>query len=165
MCHILQHKRYLFSRASKNLQKARLQEIHFREVFAANTVGLWNRDEHCLNKFYGLLFICILTKIKSLTSSIENLWIANGGTRRFLSQKLINYTLTITPWEQMNTKGAILASFNGRFYFFGFLSLSLCCLIFGQLYFLGFYFFKKIKYTKISENFVYKNDVWFIGPF
>lgn len=65
----------------------------------------------------------------------------------------------------MNTKGAILASFNGRFYFFGFLSLSLCCLIFGQLYFLGFYFFKKIKYTKISENFVYKNDVWFIGPF
>lgn len=140
MCHILQHKRYLFSRVSKNWQKARLQEIHFREVFAANTVGLWNRDEHCLNKFYGLLFIWILTKIKSLTSSIENLWIANGGTRRFLSQKLINYTLTITPWEQMNTKGAILASFNGRFYFFGFLSLSLCCLIFGQLYFLGILF-------------------------
>lgn len=140
MCHILQHKRYLFSRASKNWQKARLQEIHYREVFAANTVGLWNRDEHCLNKFYGLLFIWILTIIKSLTSSIENLWIANGGTRRFLSQKLINYTLTITPWEQMNTKGAILASFNGRFYFFGFLSLSLCCLIFGQLYFLGILF-------------------------
>lgn len=63
-----------------------------------------------------------------------------GGTRRFLSQKLINYTLIITPWEQMNTKGAILASFNGRFYFFGFLSLSLCCLIFGKLYFLGILF-------------------------
>lgn len=139
MCHILQHKRYLFSRASKNWQKARLQEIHFREVFAANTVGLWNRNEHCLNKFYGLLFIWILTKIKSLTSSIENLWIANGGDTSFFKPET-NYTLTITPWEQMNTKGAILASFNGRFYFFGFLSLSLCCLIFGQLYFLGILF-------------------------
>lgn len=140
MSHIATQEVHLFSRASKNWRKARLQEIHFREVFAANTVGLWNRDEHCLNKFYGLLFIWILTIIKSLTSSIENLWIANGGTRRFLSQKLINYTLTITPWEQMNTKGAILASFNGRFYFLGFLSLSLCCLIFGQLYFLGILF-------------------------
>lgn len=81
------------------------------------------------------------------------------GTRRFLSQKLINYTLTINPWEQMNTKGAILASLNGGFYFLGFLSLSLCCLIVGQLYFLGFYFSKKM-YTKRPENSVYKIDGW-----
>lgn len=148
MCHILQHKRYLFSRASKNWQKARLQEIHFREVFAANTVGLWNRDEHCLNKFYGLLFIWILTIIKSLTSSIENLWIANGGHVVFLSQKLINYTLTITPWEHMNTKGAILASFNGRFYFFG-VSFFVIVLsnIWATLLFWDFISLKK-KYTK-----------------
>lgn len=139
-----------------------MQEIYFPELFAAYTVGLWNRDEFCLNKFCGLLFIWILTKIKSLTSSIEILWIANGEHVVFLSQKLINYTLTINPWEQMNTKKAILASLNGGFYFLGFRSLSLCCLIFGQLYFSGFYFSKKIiiMYTERPENSVYKIDGW-----
>lgn len=87
------------------------------------------------------------------------------GARRFLSQKLINYTLTRTPWEQMNTKGAILASFNGRFYFFGFpFFVIVLSNIWATLLFGDFISLKK-KYTKISENFVYKNDVWFIGPF
>lgn len=141
MCHIMQHKRSLFSGASKKIDN---RPICKKSIFQ-NSLLHTQLDCEIEMSFAWTNFVefWILTKIKSLTSSIEILWIANGEHVVFLSQKLINYTLTINPWEQMNTKEAILASLNGGFYFLGFRSLSLCCLIFGQLYFSGFYFSKK----------------------